>query len=112
MQLLREQIGVTPHRQLHIVLGMVKDKDVDAVLALLPDGALYYFTRAGIPRAMPEDELAARAGLFGHNGNAYPNIDEALDAALARADKDDLILICGSVFLAGELDPDRYRDQI
>lgn len=112
MQLLREQIGVTPHRQLHIVLGMVKDKDVDAVLALLPNGALYYFTRAGIPRAMPEDELAARAGLFGHNGNAYPNIDEALDAALARADKDDLILICGSVFLAGELDPDRYRDQI
>lgn len=111
MELLREQISVTPHRQLHIVLGIVKDKDVDAVLELLPSDALYYFTRASIPRAMPEDELADRARGFGHNGDAYPNIDEALDAALALADKNDLILICGSVFLAGELDPDRYRDR-
>jgi dihydrofolate synthase/folylpolyglutamate synthase len=110
MELLREQIGVTPHRQLHIVLGMVKDKDVDAVLALLPEGATYYFTRATIPRAMPEDELLERAMSFGHNGHAYPNIDEALKAALGRADEEDLILVCGSVFLAGELDPDRYRD--
>ena len=110
MQLLREQIGMTPHRQLHIVLGMVKDKDVDAVLALLPEGATYYFTRAAIPRAMPEDELSERAKSFGHNGHAYPNIDEALNAALGRAEQEDLILVCGSVFLAGELDPDRYRD--
>ena len=110
MQLLREQISVTPHKRLHVVLGMVKDKDVDAVLALLPQGATYYFTRAGIPRAMPEAELAARAGMFGHNGDAYPNIDEALSVALSQAGDEDLILICGSVFLAGELDPDRYRD--
>lgn len=110
MQLLREQISVTPHKRLHVVLGMVKDKDVDAVLALLPQGATYYFTRAGIPRAMPEAELAARAGMFGHNGDAYPNIDEALSVALSQAGDEDLILICGSVFLAGELNPDRYRD--
>ena len=48
--------------------------------------------------------------MFGHNGNAYPNIDEALSVALSQAGDEDLILICGSVFLAGELDPDRYRD--
>jgi dihydrofolate synthase/folylpolyglutamate synthase len=58
---------------------------------------------------MPEGELAARAKTFGHNGHAYPNIDEALDAALQEAAADDLILVCGSVFLAGELDPDKYR---
>jgi dihydrofolate synthase/folylpolyglutamate synthase len=110
MQLLREQIGLTPHKCLHVVLGMVKDKDVDAVLALLPEGATYYFTRAAIPRAMPEDELSERAKSFGHNGHAYPNIDEALNAALGRAEQEDLILVCGSVFLVGELDPYRYRD--
>lgn len=110
MQLLQEQINITPHRRLHIVLGMVKDKDVNAVLTLLPKGASYYFTRAGIPRAMPEAELAERARSFGHNGHAYPNIDEALDAALHEAAADDLILVCGSVFLAGELDPEKYRD--
>ena len=112
MQLLQEQINITPHHRLHIVLGMVKDKDVDAVLTLLPKGAFYYFTRAGIPRAMPEGELAARAKTFGHNGHDYPNIDEALDAALQEAAADDLILVCGSVFLAGELDPDKYRDHL
>jgi dihydrofolate synthase/folylpolyglutamate synthase len=84
---------------------------VDAVLALLPEEALYYFTRAGIPRAMPEEELAERARSFGHNGHAYPNIDEALKAALSKAGSEDLVLVCGSVFLAGELDPDKYRDQ-
>lgn len=110
MQLLKEQINITPHHRLHIILGMVKDKDVDAVLKLLPEGALYYFTRAGIPRAMPEEELAERARIFGHNGHAYPNIDEALHAAFSGAGADDLVLVCGSVFLAGELDPDKYRD--
>ena len=111
MELLRQQIGVTPHVRLHIILGMVKDKDVDAVLKLLPEGALYYFTRASIPRAMPEVELAERARSFGHNGHAYPNIDDALRAAMSEAGPDDLILVCGSVFLAGELDPEKYRDQ-
>jgi dihydrofolate synthase/folylpolyglutamate synthase len=111
MQLLQEQINITPHHKLHIVLGMVKDKDVDAVLGLLPEEALYYFTRADIPRAMHEKELAERARAFGHNGHAYPNIDDALHSALTEAGPDDLVLVCGSVFLAGELDPDKYRDQ-
>lgn len=56
-----QQIEMTEHRELHIIIGMVKDKEVKTVLRLLPKNASYYFTRAEIPRALPENELAAQA---------------------------------------------------
>jgi dihydrofolate synthase/folylpolyglutamate synthase len=101
-QLLR-QIEVSDHEELHIVLGMVKDKDIDKVLSLLPAQAHYYFTRAQIPRALPQEELAAQANALGLRGHSYPTVGEALAAAKGRAKMRDLIVVCGSVFLVGEV---------
>ena len=101
-QLLR-QIEVTDHEELHIVLGMVNDKDISRVLALLPLQARYYFTRAQIPRAMSENELAARAGAAGLKGQSYPTVAEALTAAKNHARPKDLILVCGSIFVVAEV---------
>ncbi|HET9431818.1 MAG TPA: folylpolyglutamate synthase/dihydrofolate synthase family protein [Chitinophagaceae bacterium] len=99
-----QQAELTLHRELHIVIGVVKDKEVDKILALLPGNAHYYFSKAGIPRALPELELKTKAEQAGLNGEAWPNVNAAINAALAKAHKDDLILVCGSVFLVGEID--------
>ncbi|HEV3411898.1 MAG TPA: folylpolyglutamate synthase/dihydrofolate synthase family protein [Puia sp.] len=102
-QLLR-QIEVTDHEELHIVLGMVKDKAIDKILNLLPKQANYYFTRAPIPRAMPEADLAkAAAAAAGLKGLSYPTVAEALQAAKTRARPKDLIVVCGSVFVVAEV---------
>lgn len=100
---LAEQIEVTDYRQLHLIIGMVKDKEVEKVISLLPREADYYFTKAHIPRALPEDQLALKAKAIGLQGETFPDVNIALQAALAKAHKDDLILICGSVFLVGEV---------
>jgi dihydrofolate synthase/folylpolyglutamate synthase len=100
---LLQQIEVTDHEELHIVLGMVKDKAIDRVLALLPPQAAYYFTRAQIPRALAENELAAQAGAAGLSGQAYPTVAGALEAAKTRAKARDLIVVCGSVFVVAEV---------
>ena len=101
-QLLR-QIEVTDHEELHIVLGMVKDKAIEKVLTLLPKQANYYFTRAQIPRALPEDELAAAGAAAGLRGHPYLTVAEALQAAKSNAKRKDLIVVCGSVFVVAEV---------
>lgn len=97
------QIELSDYHQLHIVIGVVKDKDFDKVLNLLPKEATYYYTRAQIPRALPEDELAAHAAAKGLNGHAYADVNSAVQAALQKAGKQDLVLVCGSVFVVGEV---------
>jgi dihydrofolate synthase / folylpolyglutamate synthase len=101
-QLLR-QIEVTDHEELHLVVGFVKDKAIDKVLSLLPPEANYYFTRARIPRALPQEELAAQAAFAGLKGHSYPTVPEALQAAKAAAKPKDLIVVCGSIFVVGEV---------
>ena len=86
-----------------MVIGMVKDKDVSKVLSLLPKDASYYFTKAAIPRALNQTLLLEQAASFGLVGNAYPTVMEAYSAAKNHAGKDDLILVCGSVFVVAEL---------
>ena len=81
---------------------MVKDKDVNSVLKLLPQHAQYYFTKAQIPRALNEMELKEKASCYNLNGVTYPTVAMALTAVIETADRDDLIVICGSVFIAGE----------
>jgi dihydrofolate synthase/folylpolyglutamate synthase len=110
MRELLRQLADTRFGRLHVVAGMVRDKDVEAVLRLLPREAVYHFTRTAIPRAMPEGELRERAAALGRFGKAYPDVDAALTAALAAAGPDDLVLVCGSVFLVGEVDAERYAD--
>ncbi|NCI46034.1 bifunctional folylpolyglutamate synthase/dihydrofolate synthase [Sediminibacterium soli] len=101
-QLIR-QLEFCDYTYLHIVTGMAKDKDIDAALALLPKYATYYFTQAQIPRALDAASLQRHAAAHGLHGDVYPTVNAAYQEALARAHKEDLILICGSVFLVGEL---------
>ncbi|MFT3934963.1 MAG: folylpolyglutamate synthase/dihydrofolate synthase family protein [Chitinophagaceae bacterium] len=103
-----EQIEITDHEDLHIVIGLVKDKEIDKVLALLPKQAQYYFTRAQIPRALPEDQLATQAKAAGLNGQHYSSVSTAVKAALLHAKKQDLVLVCGSVFVVGEVEAASY----
>ena len=98
-----EQIEITDHTHLYIIIGMVKDKDIDRAISILPRHARYYFTKAQIPRAMPEEQLAAKGAALGLQGNHYPDVNTALKAALEHAGKDDLVLVCGSVFIVGEV---------
>ena len=98
-----QQIELTNHNQLHIVIGMVKDKEVEKVLSLLPKHASYYFTKASISRALPEGELAQTAAKAGLKGTSWPDVNMALKAAREKAHPDDMIIICGSVFLVGEV---------
>lgn len=97
------QLELTQYRHLHVVIGMVKDKEIDHALALLPKEATYYFTKAQIPRALAEDELAAKGATYGLKGTHYVSVPEALKAARSAAHGDDLILVCGSVFVVGEV---------
>ncbi len=102
---LMEQVEITDHNALHIVMGVVKDKDIEKVLSLLPAQAQYYFTKAQIPRALPEEQLAEKAIQHQLKGAHFPDVNTALRAALDRAGKNDLILVCGSVFVVGEVTP-------
>ncbi|HRP56278.1 MAG TPA: bifunctional folylpolyglutamate synthase/dihydrofolate synthase, partial [Agriterribacter sp.] len=99
-----EQLELMSYHDLHIVIGMVKDKEVAKVMQLLPKEASYYFTKAQTPRAMPENQLAAVAAGYGLTGHHFPSVNSALQNAVGHAHKDDLILVCGSVFVVGEVD--------
>ncbi|HMG82938.1 MAG TPA: folylpolyglutamate synthase/dihydrofolate synthase family protein [Ferruginibacter sp.] len=90
--------------KVHFVIGMVKDKDIDKVLTLLPKEAHYYFSNAHIPRAMDATELKEKAAIQGLIGSSFDNVNIAIQSAKEKAAKDELIIVCGSVFLIGEVD--------
>lgn len=100
-----KQIELSDYHSLHILIGMVKDKEIEKVFGLLPKEATYYFTRAQIPRALPEELLMAKGKAAGLEGVSYPDVNTALKAALERASREDMILVCGSVFIVGEVMP-------
>jgi dihydrofolate synthase/folylpolyglutamate synthase len=106
-----QQLRQTPHRQLHLIVGVVKDKSIESMLSLLPKDAIYYFTKAQLPRALSVDELQRQATNAGLAGHSYPSVNEALVAAKTVADPQDLILIIGSIFLAAEVNLPAANDQ-
>ena len=97
------QLAAQQCRTLRIVFGMVSDKDITTVLATMPKNATYYFTQASIQRAMPAPVLQEQAMMFGLNGEHYPNVQKALQAALADSDKEDFIFVGGSCFIVADL---------
>jgi len=103
IKLLMEQVEVTDHDHLHIVLGVVKDKELEKILMLFPRLADYYFTRADIPRALDAVVLKEKANAMQLKGEIYPDVNMAIKAALSKATTRDMILVCGSVFLVGEV---------
>jgi dihydrofolate synthase/folylpolyglutamate synthase len=88
---------------LHIVFGMVKDKDISAVLQLLPENAKYYFTQANLPRALDAQSLAEQAGQFGLKGEVFHQVSGAFSAAKKNAGKNDFIFVGGSTFVVAEV---------
>ena len=103
IRLVVEQINQTAWKQLHVVIGMVNDKDQTKVLSLLPSNAKYYFTKAALPRATEPEELLAKAEPYGLRGNCYPTVRQALSAALANAGENDLVFVGGSTFVVAEI---------
>ena len=104
MEYISRQLQSQHCRQLHVVIGMAGDKDVSGVLALLPRKAHYYFTKAGVKRALPEDKLYEMARQIGLQGCRYPSVDVALQAAIRCADaENDLIFVGGSTFVVADL---------
>jgi dihydrofolate synthase/folylpolyglutamate synthase len=99
------QLRQLPFKKLHFIIGMVSDKDIAGVLALLPKEAVYYFTKASIPRALSEHQLMQMATFFGLNGAAYEDVPTALQEAKMYADADDLIFVGGSTFVVAEVLP-------
>ncbi len=98
-----EQLKQQTYRQLHIVIGMVNDKDISGVLALLPKEAVYYFTRASVKRALPESSLQQLALAAGLHGNCYPDVPTAVRAVQAASLPEDFIFVGGSSFIVADL---------
>ena len=98
-----EQIALTPHQQLHFVIGVVNDKDVRSMLSKLPSTATYYFCKADIPRGLDASELAQKAQEFSLKGEIYSSVKEALKAAQNSAGINDLVMVGGSAFVVAEV---------
>ncbi len=98
-----EQLKQQTYRQLHIVIGMVNDKDIRGVLALLPREATYYFTKASVKRALPESELQELAAAAGLKGHCYPDVPAAVRAAQEKSLPEDFIFVGGSSFIVADL---------
>lgn len=91
------------YKHLHFVLGVVNDKDVTKILKLLPKDATYYFSKANIPRALDEKELAEKAKKVGLTGKTFKTVDEALIKAKAQAKSNDLVFVGGSTFTVADV---------
>ena len=96
------QLKKTPHKNLHIVFGVVGDKDPARVLALLPKKATYYFCKADLPRSMNAEELAQKAGKSGLKGKIYGSVKKAVKAAQNAALQGDVVFVGGSTFVVAE----------
>lgn len=102
--LVLQQIKQINYSTLHIITGMVKDKDIEKVLSLFSTNATYYFTQANIPRALDKELLREKALAFNLQGSTFNNVNDAIKKAISVSNKNDLILICGSIFLVAEID--------
>jgi dihydrofolate synthase/folylpolyglutamate synthase len=96
------QIMATPKNTLHMVIGFVSDKDLTSVLPLFPRDAIYYFTKASVPRALDEKLLMTGAAKYGLAGSSHPSVTAALEAARTVAGPEDMIFIGGSTFIVAD----------
>ena len=103
---LSQKIKSLTYNKLHIVMGMVNDKDHLQVLSLLPKEAEYYFVQADIPRALLKEELQIKASEFKLKGKCYPNVHSGLKAARENSSSNDLVIVTGSIFTVAEILPE------
>jgi dihydrofolate synthase/folylpolyglutamate synthase len=103
LKIVLKQIEKTNFKQLHIVLGVVNDKDLDSILPLFPKNANYYFCKPDIPRGLDAKILEEKAKEFSLNGILHDSVSSAYKTALATANKEDFIYIGGSTFVVAEV---------
>lgn len=103
LTLVLDQIQEQTYSKLHIVLGFVKEKNLDLVLSLFPNDADYYFARPNIPRGLDVAELQQDASQYHLVGKSYDSVEDALKAAKKEADSSDFIFIGGSTFVVAEV---------
>ena len=108
MKQLIQQLNASAYEKLFIILGMSKDKDVESVIAQLPKQAMYGFTAANIPRALSAEDLESMATAAGLKGQSYQDVNMAIEHTLKTAGANDLVLVCGSVFVVGEVDREKW----
>lgn len=96
------QLKAIPCRRLHFVLGVVKDRDLDSIIPLLPADAYYYYTQADLPRAMDSHDLAKRCHEYGLRGQIIQTVANAVKIAKSNAYPDDLIFVGGSAYVVAE----------
>lgn len=102
-QYLSRQLGAVRCRQMHVVFGMVSDKDAATVISMLPKTAHYYFTKAQTHRAIPEGQLLEIGRANGLDGQAYPTVNEAYQSAMKHAGADDFVFVGGSTYVVSDL---------
>jgi dihydrofolate synthase/folylpolyglutamate synthase len=103
LRLVFKQLQSEKFQRLHVVLGMVNDKDVLSLLELFPKQAQYYFCKPNIPRGLEAAQLAQIFTEYGFEGSEYSSVKDALKAAKQNASKEDLIYIGGSTFVVAEI---------
>jgi dihydrofolate synthase/folylpolyglutamate synthase len=97
------QLKKEQYKKLHIVLGVVLDKNLDEILPMFPKEATYYFCKPNIPRGLSEVVLQEKATNFDLYGKKYVTVKKALAAALDNANQEDTIYIGGSTFVVAEI---------
>ena len=98
-----KQLQQQKHEKLHIVFGMVNDKDIEGVLSIMPKDATYYFCQASVKRAMPSQQLKTLAEAHELKGNTFANVLDAYNSARQNASQNDFIYIGGSSFIVADL---------
>jgi len=97
------QIKEELYKNLHIVFGVVNDKDLNSILPLMPKQAIYYFCRPNIERGLDADKLKQTFNDFGLKGRSFSSVNRAYVEAKKNAQSDDLIFIGGSSFVVAEI---------
>lgn len=98
-----KQLKSKTYKKLRIILSMVDDKDIDKILPLFPDDAVYYFTQSGIQRALDVKILSEKAKNHNLKGNNFNTVKEALEKAKDESETEDLIFVGGSTFTVAEV---------
>jgi len=103
LSLVLNQLKKEDFDQMHIVLGVVADKNLDAILPLFPKNAIYYFCKPAVIRGLAEAKLQQKARAYELIGASYVSVSEAYKSAMTAAKAKDLIFIGGSTFVVAEI---------
>ena len=103
LSLVMKQLNTVSYDQLHIVLGVVDDKNLDTILPLFPKNAIYYFCKPNVVRGLDVKKLAQQASLYSLVGQSYSSVNVAYEKSLTAAAKNDLIFVGGSTFVVAEV---------